>query len=162
MNPKALRYLLFAGLAIVWSTIIYKVINGLKGNDDKVQESFRTAKFDYSTPKDSFSLIADYPDPFMPGNDRADFENDTAYKIPAKEIDSKISQASKPEINIQFFGMISNPEKKKKVAIISISGKEYLVSEKEKIDHVLVGKIFREKITVVINGKPKQINRQNN
>jgi hypothetical protein len=34
--------------------------------------------------------------------------------------------------------MISNPKSKKKVAIITIAGKEYLANEKDRIDEVKI------------------------
>ena len=162
MNQKVLQYLLVAGLVVIWGTIIYKVINGLRGDEDKIKESFKTARFNYNVSKDSFSLIADYPDPFIPAEDTSDYEKGAALKISPREADIKINEVSKPKINIQFFGIISNPQKRKKVAIISISGKEYLVTERQKIDQVVISKISKQRILVLIEGKLEEIARQDN
>jgi hypothetical protein len=165
VSQKTLRYFLFVGLAAVWGTIIYKVIKGLNQNDDipAVQTS-KGPKIDYYKPIDSFTLIANYPDPFLPQGDSTIAKNISENIVddtPAR----KEALQMKPAIDvskIQYYGMITNPEKKKKVAIISIAGKEYLAKEKEKIEQLLINKITKEKITVFINGKLAEINRQIN
>lgn len=161
MNQKALRYFLFAALALVWGLIIYKIINGLDHRDNVVPVLSVKAETSYNSPKDSFILFADYSDPFLP--------SDSVY---SEEIDKTVGVAinkepiiTKPNFDlnkIQYHGMISNPENKKKVAIVSIGGKEYMAKEKEKINEVVISKITREKIIVIIDGKSEQIAKLNN
>lgn len=165
MNQKALRYFLIAGLALVWGTIIYKVVDKLNQNDHTVHEIYKAVKFDYNMPKDSFVLIANYPDPFLPGEDTISPGNDRSRPIAGDQVVNKEIIPPKPTFDlnkIQYFGMIVNPEKKKRIAMISIAGKEYLAKEKEKIDQVLISKITKEKITILINGKVQQVDRQTN
>jgi type II secretory pathway component PulC len=161
MDQKALKYSLIVGLTIVWSLIIYRVVNGLKDNNNQTPPTRKTVKFDYSIRSDSFTLIADYPDPFLRDNDVATSEKDTASKALIEKPIPDLIQNSKPKIDVQFVGLISNPESKKKIAIISISGKQHLVREKEKVDDLFVSKITKERVTVLINGKIEQIARQN-
>jgi len=161
MNQKILRYFLFAALAVIWAAVIYRVIKGLAGDDKKIQETFKASKFDYNIPQDSFIITADYPDPFIPNADLMASENDTLQTVSANNT-VKIEKVPIPEVNVQFLGMISNPEKKKKVAIISVSGKEYLAAEKEKVDGVFISEITKEKIIIFVDGKSRRIARQNN
>jgi hypothetical protein len=58
-------------------------------------------------------------------------------------------------------GMIGNPEKKLKIAIITLHGKELLVKEKEKHDGVLIKKIDRDKIGVVYKAKYVEVEKGN-
>ena len=151
-------------MAFVWGTIIYKVITGLKNKDTIISNNTKSPKFNYTTPEDSFTLIANYPDPFL-HNDTTSFENDPRDGINDAALATQPILPIKPSFDltkIQYHGMIVNPEKKKKVAIISIAGKEYMAKEKERIDDIFISRITKEKITVLINGKVEQVIKQVN
>jgi hypothetical protein len=165
VNQKALRYFLIAGLTLVWGTIIYKVVDKLNQNDHTVHEIYKKEKFDYSMPKDSFVLIANYPDPFLPTEDSISAGNNLSHSMNENQVPAKEIIPPKPAFDlnkIQYYGMIANSGNKKRVAIISIGGKDYLAKEKEKIDEVLISRITKEKITVFVNGKKGNIGKRTN
>jgi hypothetical protein len=161
MNQKVLRYFLFAALAVVWGLIIYKIINGSGHRDSAAPLLSVKGETSYHSPQDSFILIANYSDPFLPDDSVDSEEMD---KTATAEI-KKEAVTAKPKFDLNkilYRGMISNPETKKKVAIVSISGKDYMAKEKERIDEVLIRKITRENLTVIIDGKAEHIGRTSN
>ncbi len=167
MKPKATKYVLIAGVVLIWGIVIYRVIKGLKRDNEFPVVNKRVAPFKYDAVKDSFILFANYPDPFL-----ASVETDTAEtnKIPstAQNFSSEIYQKNHPvqrppqiDINsIRYQGMIANPEKKKKVAFLTIAGKEYTVKENDKIEGLVIRKITIDKISVFANGKTEIIGRK--
>src|SRR5262245_23267452 len=71
MKKNGLKYPLIATVALVWGLIIYKVVNGL-GNRETITPLTTSPKMvEYYQPADSFVLISDYPDPFIPKEDTA-------------------------------------------------------------------------------------------
>src|SRR5688572_33482241 len=73
MNQKALKYFLVGGVDLVWGLIIYRIVDGL-GTDDNmpVLKASGVSAKSYIPTTDSFTLIADYSDPFIPGADTVD------------------------------------------------------------------------------------------
>jgi len=158
MNQKVLRYFLFAALAVVWGLIIYKIVNGPDHNDNAAPPLTVKAESGYNTTRDSFILIANYSDPFLP--DDSVYSEEIGKTATAEIKKETINTKPKFDLNkILYRGMISNPETKKKVAIVSISGKDYMAKEKERIAEVIISKITKENLTVIIDGKAELIGR---
>jgi len=159
MPPKTLKYILIIGVAVIWGIIIFRIITAQ--NEGAIKREVTAPPKSAQPIYDSFSLNADYPDPFLP---------DTTLILPASQ--SKKNNAaqiqtnapieqSKPDINfIQYIGMISNPQKKIKVAIVQMHGREYLVREKEEFGEVTFLRIEKGGLSVLIKGKMYKINKQ--
>ena len=153
MNQKKLKYPLIIGTALVWSLIIYRIVKGL-GNEDRIAPlTASQKKIDYNQPADSFILVANYPDPFIPAGETVD--SIEVLEMPNNATVNPASVPAQPEFDpsiIQYTGMISNPVKKIKVAILNIAGREYLAREKEKIADYLVKSIQKDKIVIFYKG----------
>ncbi len=54
---------------------------------------------------------------------------------------------------IQYMGMIANPDKKLKIATITLQGKEMFVKEKDKVDGYTIMKILPESLEFVYKGE---------
>lgn len=136
---------------MVWGLIIYRVADGLNPNDNipaiKAANTLTTA---YVAPTDSFTLIADYSDPFIPGSDTVDAEVTAIPQpmAPPPAVVNKPPVDMYKEGTIQYLGMISNPAKKLKLGSITLNGKELLVREKDKIEGYMVQKISAEVIVI--------------
>ena len=160
MNQKALKYFLVGGVAVVWGLIIYRIVDGL-GTDDNmpVLKASGVSTKSYIPTTDSFTLIADYSDPFIPGADTVDADvalkaKPVATTPPPPVVDKPPADTYK-EGTIQYLGIIANPVKKLKLATINLNGKEMLVKEKEKVEGYVIQKITAE--TIVIRYKNKNI-----
>jgi hypothetical protein len=159
MNQKALKYFLVGGVAIVWGLIIYKIVDGLDTEDTMpvLKASGISAK-SYIPTTDSFTLIADYSDPFIPGSDTVDADVALTPKpvvAPPPPVVTSPPVDTYKEGTVQFLGMISNPAKKLKLGSITINGKDMLVREKDKVDGYVIQKITAE--AIVIRYKNKNI-----
>lgn len=161
MNQKPVKYILIGGVVVVWGLIIYRVVDGLNPDDNvpAIKTSNTIAPATILT-TDSFTLIADYSDPFIPGSDTVNTaaaltEKAVAAPPPPPPVVNKPPEDTYKEGTIQYLGMISNPARKLKLGSITINGKEMLVKEKEKVEGYEVEKISAE--TVVVRYKKKRI-----
>lgn len=160
MNQKPVKYALIGGVVLVWSLIIYRIVEGLSPDDNvPAIKSTGTPQVAYIPTTDSFTLIADYSDPFIPNTDTVDevtaMNKPVAAPTPPPPVVSKPPEDTYKEGTIQYLGMIANPAKKLKLATINLNGKEMLVKEKDKIEAYLVQKITLE--AIVIRYKNKNI-----
>ncbi len=160
MNQKPVKYLLIGGVVLVWGLIIYRVVDGLSPDDVPAIKAANPLAVTYVPPADSFTLIADYSDPFIPGSDTVDAEVEMTAKpvvapAPPPPVINKPPADAYKEGTIQYEGMISNPAKKLKLGTITLNGKEMLVKEKDKVEEYLIQKISLE--TIVVRYKNKNI-----
>lgn len=164
MNQKPVKYLLIGGVVLVWGLIIYRVVDGLNPDDNiPAIKAANTLTNAYVAPADSFTLIADYSDPFIPGSDTVDAEvtaipQPVAAPPPAPVVNKPPVDTYK-EGTIQYVGMISNPQKKIKLGTITLNGKEMLVREKDNVEGYVVMKITAEAIVVKYKGKKVTVNK---
>ena len=167
-----MKYGLIILVTLVWGAIVIRVVGGMSGTDVPVAIAHPRPKTGPPPVRDEFVLFADYPDPFIPEPDSLDeLENKkTGPGIPGAggvlAVSAMITAPKPmppPEVQsfLQYTGMISNPEKKQKIAIVNLHGKELLVKEKEKHDGVLIRKIDKEKIGVVYKGKYVEVEKAN-
>lgn len=158
MENKYLKYGLIAGAVFVWGAIIVRVFGGLSRPTPPPWQAPRQQVIAAQPASDSFVLFADYPDPFLP-------DPDSITDIAAKSTSPYPSPAGTPALPpppplksmIQYIGLIANPQKKVKIAILNINGKEVLLREKGKKDGLLLIKIERDKVIVDYNGRHGEI-----
>lgn len=168
-----MRYGLIAVVIVVWGAIIFRVMAGMSGPDTPTAATPGRPKVNAPAAQEGFVLFADYPDPFIPEPDSLDVIEVKKPGVPGAPgtiggmTASTMPAAPKPpppptlQSFLQYVGMIGNPEKKLKIAIINLHGRELLVKEKEKHDEVLIKKIDKEKIGVVYKGKYVEIEKGN-
>ncbi|MDB5137823.1 MAG: hypothetical protein JWP37_4426 [Mucilaginibacter sp.] len=159
MKNKKLTYLLGVIVLAVWGMIIYRIFAAVGGSDDNIQTTaIKTVKEpynDFNIPKDTTHLLLNYRDPFG----LIKFK-DTTETIVGKHNNGNIPLMAKPAINwnfIQYSGYIRNPASKKLIALVSINGKNEMLSEGDTRDHVKLIKNLRDSIKVGFGGKTKFI-----
>jgi hypothetical protein len=156
MKNKKMIYLLGLVVVIVWGIIIYRIIEAAVGSDDTVlPNSTKVVKElynDYTTTKDTSHLLLNYRDPF--GLKK---QADTTQYIAKR---SHRAQVFKPVINwsfIKYSGYIRNPGTKKIIAILSINGKNVMLTEGETSGNVKLLKNMRDSVKINFNGNVKFI-----
>jgi len=153
-----LRYGLVCLAVFVWGAIIYRVVAGMSGPESQVIPVKKQTAAPPARVSDNFVLNADYPDPFIPEADTLSaIETKKTVAGPVTPVTAPpvVSAPPEPAVSsfLQYIGMIGNPGKKRRIAILSLHGKEILVKENEKKDGVLVKKIDGDRIRIVYKGK---------
>lgn len=149
---------MIAAVVLVWGLIIYRIFAALGGDDGPEPGTTVAAKPLKQATRDSFSLLANYSDPFLPAD--AIMESDIMVDSSIVTSNPAVVNASLPVVEppvdisfVRYQGMIANPEKKLRMAMISINGSEHLVKENEVIQDVLIRKITANKLTVTYRKK---------
>jgi hypothetical protein len=164
MNKIYLKYFLIIAATGIWGLIIYRVI--------RATHSEGSASIDISPVSvhripevsvDTFTLYNDYPDPFVPANE----EVDTVTEIRAADIKvanppSDLTTQSDANVSniIKFRGVVTNPQKKIKIAIVSINNKEFVVHERDNVEGVFIRKIKLEKLEINYKNKDFTIEKE--
>jgi len=128
-----MTYLLICCVAAVWGGIFYRVFDGMAAEDNAPLNS-RVIKEPYFNmtdhAKDQVILEMGYADPFALANSEPEpVAKSTAPVLPF------IPAPIKPQVNwsgIVYSGQIYNRTEKRQVAIISVNGKEVMLSEGER------------------------------
>jgi hypothetical protein len=159
MKNKKLTYLLGVIVLVVWGMIIYRIFAAVGLSDDDIQTTaikmVKEPYNDFSIPKDTTHLLLNYRDPFG----LVKFK-DTSEAIDSKHDKGNVPLVAKPVINwnfIQYSGYIRNPTSKKLIALVSINGKNEMLSEGDTRDHVKLIRNLCDSIKVGFGGKTKFI-----
>jgi hypothetical protein len=157
MPPKILKYLLIAGVIAIWGTVIYKVIAGQGEPLQKFTKPIPAMEISVNRPKETFFLFANYPDPFLA--DEEDIDTILNEPVPAPPL-APAPVTVAPDLSfIQYHGVITNTDKKSKVALISLHGIEWMIKEKETKEGILVRKIHTDSLDILFNNKKYSIHK---
>jgi hypothetical protein len=156
MKNKKLTYFLGFIVLSVWGMIIYRIFYAVSGNDDEgnipavatiqAKEPYN----DFALPKDTTHLLLNYRDPFG----LTQFKDTTEKMV--KSGHHKPMTVSKPATDwsfIKYSGYIQNPVSKKLIALVTINGKNEMLSEGEAKDKVKLIKNMKEEIKISFNGE---------
>lgn len=164
MKSKKLTYGLILSVIAVWGIIFYRIYVAAQGEESfaggiSYPKSSYEPLDDYKI-KDTFTLALNYRDPFLGEAAKTEEPSASASAVPAVANFAMNPVPSKPPVNwevIRYTGYIVNPGIKKAVAIMNINGKEYMMSEGEKADGVMLLKSFRDSVKVSYQDKIKFI-----
>lgn len=158
MKNKKLTYFLILIVLIVWGLIIYRVFVSVGGDDDSTPVvSIKTTKEpynDYSIPRDTTKLLLNYRDPF--GLVKFKDTATTVVKVHTRTVQLKPITPFNWGF-IHYAGYIRNSSSKKLIALVSINGKNEMLSEGDTKDQVKLIKNLRDSIKISFNGKTKYI-----
>jgi len=154
MKNKVLTYGLLAAVLGVWSYIIYRVV-AATGEGDTVPARTVGRQFvspedlSYYDPKDSLSLSLTYRDPMWDGTvghtDDNTVESDITMPVQAVHT---VPVAKEPETRLSYLGFIENEDNKKKVAIVEIDGRQYMLGAQESREGVEVLRVEADFIAI--------------
>lgn len=152
MNQKILRYGLIAGVVLVWGMIIQQVFSAMGADNKNAASSLSdTLSGIGAMPADTFSLLLNYDDPFIPA--------DTAAVVDTVVENPIIPQVIKPpeerpDISfIKYMGMISNADKRSRAAIINFRGRDMMVREDQDVEEITIKKIKPGELSFVLKNK---------
>jgi type II secretory pathway component PulC len=161
MKSKKMTYVIAVVTAILWGAIIYRVIAAMSGDQLPVTfaEPHARERYDeYKLPKETTKLHTGYRDPF--GMTTTKIQDTTTIK-PKLAATRPISVvAAVPAINWGIFnyrGYVRNAGSRKLIAVISVNGKEMMLSEGESVGQVKLLKNMRDSVKIYYQGKTKFI-----
>lgn len=150
MKKNIKTYLLLAVVATIWGTIGYKILFSLSSEPTV----FLASKVSDFKPlpqkeKDTFSIVADYRDPFLGTLPKKSMKK-------RKRI-AKPTPPPLPEIDIRFTGLIIDRDTKEKIYFVTINGQQHLMGVKDEIQKVKLVSGTSSSIKVRCNNKTRTI-----
>ncbi len=147
----------------VWGIILQRIFSATdpgkeKGASDQSLVETKKAKVPLLQP-DTFSLQLNYRDPFYADGAEGTLKSG----FDALDVPIALSVLKPPVVvlnpldEVIYIGHILNPQTKKRVAILSIAGKEHMVQEGENINKLKLLNVAPEEITMGYEGKIKRI-----
>ncbi len=152
MKNKNLIYILGPLMAVIWGAIIWKVVDMMTGNEAVISETVaKPMEIVSSYQEELFVLFADYPDPFLKNYSKTKTLKPTKPKPKPKPKKKVPKKPPKPKIDwsfITFNGTIENPRTKKRIAIVNIRNKEYIMTQGDTMLGVLIKQIWEDSVEV--------------
>lgn len=148
MAKNTKTYILLGVVALIWGTIGYKVISGLSPADLPAIATSDSVDFKpkKSTPKDTFSITANYRDPFLG-------------TVPKKKKLKKATAPRKvvPEIKLQYTGSIIGDDSQSSIFFVTIEGVQVLLKPKQTVQEVTLVSGSEQQIRIRHKGKMRTI-----
>ena len=158
MKNKSTTYILLTGVLAIWGLVFYKVFAGIDSEDTPSFVLPQKKSIQMATQKEEevFVLLANYRDPFLGGTSKAISNSATASGKNSSGQLKKVKVKKEEEIIdwsfLDYIGIIFNKETQKKVSILMISGKEYMVNDRDVINEVTILRKERDSIQVEYKG----------
>lgn len=136
---------------VIWGILGFKIVNTIGPDTSGPQSIITLEKFvpPHSIMKDTFSIVADYRDPFLGTLPKREQPAKPNPKLPKKD--------KLPEKNISYTGFVTESTSGKKVFFISIDGKQLMMSLTEVQNGVKLVSGNKSKIKVQYQGHLKTI-----
>jgi hypothetical protein len=156
MNKSYVKYFLIAGVVLVWGLIVVNVVKGVSyptGEKPYVQVTHTAGEQPLD---DSFLLINDYPDPFLPVLDTATEIIKAVSPLPVSNLphisNDSITHALVKQM-IQFNGVIGIVGKKKMLGMVTINGQSFVVKEGQTVNDICFNRISKRNVKIVFKKK---------
>ncbi len=160
MKNKKLQYILIPVVLVVWGLIIYRVLDFTKQDtpDDPCIVSTLQPNKNNSSVQDTFSLHANYCDPFLK-NVRY-----TRPRYTKTNQSNKKTEKKKPESNIvlrrdiienirwpdiKYGGIVQNTQSGEKVGLMEIDKQEFLIRKNDSIQKVFIKDLYKDSVIVI-------------
>lgn len=158
-QKKKIIYILMPIVILVWGFVFYQLYGYFFSTPSYANTEEKTIINIDEIKKDTFSIVANYRDPFLSQKKI----QTTNHQVAVKTNGLTTKKNSAPTVlklpSIQYKGMIKNNNSEKRVAIVNIDGKERIVKEGTTLNELKVVKIEKETITVSFQDEQKTINK---
>lgn len=146
---------------LVWGIVFYQLYLYFFSTPTYVTEKTEVIVNVDEIKKDTFSIVANYRDPFLGENIRLTQPKTTNNQSSQQKVQKNIAQKplDNPWPTIEYKGMIKNNNSEKRVGIVGLNNKEYLVKEGEVLNGVKFMVISKELIQVSFQKEQKTISK---
>jgi len=158
-QKKKTIYILMPIVILVWGFVFYQLYGYFFSTPSYANTEEKTIINIDEIKKDTFSIVANYRDPFLSQKKIQTVNHTVASKTnrPTTKKNTPLTVLKWP--SIQYKGMIKNNNSERRVAIVNIDDKERIVKEGTTLNELKVVKIEKETITVSFQDEQKKINK---
>ena len=152
MAKNTKTYLLLGVVLLIWGIIGYKIVKAISPDEPELfaVENVNFKPLRSTTKKDTFSILANYRDPFLGTLPKQ--------KVKKRKIVAKKSE--EPEINIKYTGSILDSNTKNSIFFVTIDGTQFLMKQGEIKSKVTLLKGTENAIKIRSNKRTRNIQLQ--
>jgi hypothetical protein len=151
MKKRSRTYLLLGSVLIIWAILGFRIVKTI--GPSTPDEVVRTATTDFVPPearkRDTFSILADYRDPFLGTMPKKARKKLVKRKAPPKPV--------LPEIQVRYSGWINDSSSGQKIFFVEIDGEQLMMTRNQKHGELKLLSGNKDKIRVRYNGRTKTI-----
>lgn len=146
MKKQHKTYLLLVIVLLVWGIIGFQFVRAINPSTSTTESSARNEKFEPKKIKerDTFSIVADYRDPFL-GTVR--ISEDRPKKTSKKPLEKEI-----PKKKIAYTGFVTDGSKNQRIYFVTIEGQQLMMDVNDIVHEVKLVKGTKSHIQVSYNG----------
>ena len=144
---------------LVWGFVFYLLFGSFFSSPNYAKEEVKQTVNITEIKKDTFLIVADYRDPFLGKKVKSRVRSSSGVGN-RKSTGTKKPKSVKTEKSwplIIYKGMIKNNNSERRVGILSVGGKEYLIKEKDVVGEVTVLSIKKNEVNVRFQKENKTI-----
>ena len=148
MSKNLKTYLLLGIVLLIWGIIGFKVVKAIAKEPEVPMIKESTTILPKSVQrKDTFTLMADYRDPFL----------GTLPNTKKKVVKQAGHKNPKAKRNIVYAGLVSQSKSGESMFFVSIDGRQHMMTERQEIEGVTLVKGNDKSITVRYEGHAETI-----
>lgn len=145
-------------VVIVWGMIAYRVLNYISGNSDPETATEKNTNTFIIPRADSFSLILDYPDPFIgSAYNNVRFTKNTKNITEKKNISEQKISTKPVWPKLKYNGMIKNNVKGSICAFLNLNGEDMLIATGDTVSGIKVRAIYKDSLVLIRQNTVKTI-----
>jgi len=149
MKSKKNLYILLAAVVIIWGLIIYRIIANVSFSADIPQNFSSTIQpINEQIKLDSFSIQANYRDPFLGKYIKKEVKKPVAKTGVKKVVKQPVLNIISPKYNVRYKGIIANKNAKNSLAVLTIDGKELLMQKSDKYKDLTLLSIAKDSVLI--------------
>jgi hypothetical protein len=157
MKKKKIMYIMLPIVVVVWGFVFYQLFSSFFTSPNYAKEKKEQLINIDEIKKDSFVIVADYRDPFLGKGVRSKGTNNASSNKKRRTVKISQAKAEQPWPSVAYNGMIKNNNSDRRVGIVKVNGKEYLVKEKDVVNEVTILSINKNTVNVRFQKENKTI-----
>lgn len=155
MKNKGVTYALLVVVALIWYNVFFRVKSNLFGEEAAFTPTATAVPSVASIHRDTFSLKANYRDPFSGVAAYVETPNPQPQEHVAPQ---PVMVYEEPWPQIVYYGQVKKTDSKTPLAILKIDGMQFYLRNGESIlDNYVIGKIYKDSVEVRHKKKRKVI-----
>lgn len=158
MKNKALTYVLLLVVGLIWYQVFHRVSDNFFAENTEIPEPISANQGDFSMERDTFSLQANYRDPFVEERGVTPIEQAPVRVTPPPQPRPvKVKPAWPP---ITYFGQVRKTESKNPLAILKVDGMQLMLRKGDEVfNDIFLKEIWRDSIQLTMKKEKKTIYR---
>lgn len=156
MKNKKTLYIFLSVNVLVWGLVLYKIFSSFSNEVSSSGVTAAIVPVSFAeTSADTFSLIANYADPFLGKMIVKTDPSPNPGPAPVK----KTAPVKTPVVwpTIVYGGLIKNQKSSKQLVLVQINGQENFMNEGSTVNEVQLVKVFKDSIRVLYKKEKKTI-----